>query len=167
MTTLTVDQDADNAEERRRIETEGSVDEDGYINEEVQVSRSLGDFDAKFVTRLDADVNSDESDSDDDDEEVEEEEQTEDWMRHSLAVLPTPEVTEMSIDDLAVRYLLLACDGLFENQKNDKWIGKVVREGVTARKDLKQIAAQLVRTAIGVNGSEDNVCAVLVALPAS
>ena len=178
------------------------VCEEGYINEEIQVSRSLGDFDAKFIQ------SHGESDSANDDENDEEnnsarsnvaaggkgksssgakqkkkqQKKSPITMTHSMAVSPTPAILEVRIDWTDVKYVVLACDGLFEGVagNSSRWIGRVIRQHEKAAsassrrssssqsgcKVVEEIAAALVEHAVEEHCSEDNISAVVVSMHA-
>jgi protein phosphatase 2C family protein 2/3 len=152
---LSEDQDADNRREARRIKAAGGTVEDGYVNDSVQVSRSIGDTEAKFLDR--------EIDGDGGDEALETGAAPRSNLKLSAAVVPTPEVTQtlMGEDDIA---LVLACDGLFEaHGGSNAWVNRLVRAGAKAGQSAQEIARRLVETALE-DGSEDNVTAVVVLL---
>ena len=116
-------------------------------------ARSIGDRDAKFLF------------VDEDDEDEDEDGSRRSELVHSAAVIPTPEISLHTLgkEDVA---LVIACDGLFENEENDPaaaWMSKIVREGVVAGRDGKTIAKELVEKAID-DGSEDNCTAIVVIL---
>ena len=112
---LTVDQDAANKKEAKRIKAAGgTVDEEGYINGTVQTARSIGDADAKFEDRYpDDDGGADDDDDGDDDDDDDDEYDPRRNKKHSAAVVPTPVISTITLadDDVAV---VLGCDGLFE-----------------------------------------------------
>ena len=157
--TLTTDHDAGNKTELRRIKAAGGIIDDGYVNASVQTSRSIGDRDAKFMY---------ENDEDDEDG------RNRSRLRHSAAVIPTPEITDYELsgkkgnnssnEDLA---LIIACDGLFEAEGDEEydpeWIAKIVRAGIRAGNECDDIAKQLVERAID-DGSSDNTTACVVLL---
>lgn len=132
---LTTDQDGANALELRRIKAAGGfVDEDGYVNGDVQTARSIGDADAKFPDGV-----------------------------HSAAVVPTPAVLQRELCDTDVA-LVLACDGLFEaHGGSNAWINKMVRRLVKEGRSAQHIAEALVAQALA-DGSEDNTTAIVVLL---
>ena len=132
---LTSDQDGANALELRRIKAAGGfVDEDGYVNGDVQTARSIGDADAKFPGGV-----------------------------HSAAVVPTPAMLQRELSDSDVA-LVLACDGLFEaHGGSNAWINKMVRVLVKEGRSAQHIAEALVAQALA-DGSEDNTTAIVVLL---
>jgi|EP01047_Picozoa_sp_COSAG01_P073913 serine/threonine protein phosphatase PrpC len=84
---LSADHDAENKAELRRMKAAGAdIDEDGYINESVQTSRSIGDYDAKFLD-LDGLPHGEPTN-----------------VGHSLAVVCTPEMRthQLEADDVAL-----------------------------------------------------------------
>ena len=132
---LTIDQDGANSLELRRIKAAGGfVDEDGYINGDVQTARSIGDSDAKFPGGM-----------------------------HSAAVVPTPVMLEKDLCDKDIA-IVLGCDGLFEaHGGSNAWINKMVRKLVKEGCSAQGIAEALVAQALE-DGSEDNTTAIVVLL---
>jgi protein phosphatase 2C family protein 2/3 len=139
---LTTDQDADNKAEKKRLKAVGAeVDDDGYINDSVQVARSIGDWDAKFV----------EGEDDDGDPQ----------LQHSMAVVATPDCKWgfLEPDDI----LVLCCDGVIEpTHPSAAWIAKHVRAAMTSGSSAQEAAEGLAREALSM-GSEDNVSVLVVA----
>jgi serine/threonine protein phosphatase PrpC len=139
---LTTDQDAENKDEKRRLKAVGGdVDEDGYINDSVQVSRAVGDFDAKFP------------EGEDDDGEPQ--------LQHSMAVVATPELRWdlLEPDDI----LVLCCDGVVEpTHPSAAWIAKHVRAAMDSGSSAQEAAESLAEEALSM-GSEDNVSVLIVA----
>jgi serine/threonine protein phosphatase PrpC len=133
---LSTDQDGANALELRRIKAAGGfVDEDGYVNGDVQTARSIGDADAKFPDGV-----------------------------HSAAVVPTPAILERELCDGEDLALVLACDGLFEaHGGSNAWVNKMVRSLVKEGRSAQHIAEALVAQALA-DGSEDNTTAIVVLL---
>jgi len=87
---LTRDQDGDNPTELRRVEgSGGTIDEEGYVNDTVNMTRSLGDRSGKFTM----DENG--------------------FFSRNFAIVSSPEVRHIQITDTH-QFLILACDGLFE-----------------------------------------------------
>ena len=123
------------AEKRRLKAVGGEVDDDGYINDSVQVSRSIGDWDAKYVEREDDDGDP--------------------QLQHSMAVISTPECTE----DI----LVLCCDGVVEpTHPSAAWIAKHTRTAMESGSSAQEAAEGLAKEAL-IMGSEDNVSVLIVA----
>ena len=139
---LSTDQDAENRREAKRMKAVGGdVDEDGYINDCVQVSRSIGDYEAKFV------------EGEDDDGEPQ--------LQHSMAVVSTPELRwgQLEADDI----LVLVCDGVVEPSDGSAvWIAKAVRKAMDGGSSAQEAAEALAQAALDM-GSEDNVSVLIVA----
>ena len=139
---LTTDQDADNKAEKRRLKSVGGeVDDDGYINDSVQVSRSIGDWDAKFVEGEDEDGDP--------------------QLQHSMAVVATPECRwgMLEPDDI----LVLCCDGVVEpTHPSAAWIAKHVRTAMDSGSSAQEAAEGLAQQALSM-GSEDHVSVLIVA----
>lgn len=135
---LTKDQDAKNSKERARIKAaNGDIDEDGYINDSVQPARALGDINSKYLVDEDGS------------------------LAYSLAVVANPEIRSVQLRD-DDEFILLACDGLFEQKGNGYWISQArryMKDGFTP----EETAKKLVKMAI-VGGSSDNVSCVIVKL---
>ena len=144
---LSTDHDAENKKEAKRMKAASNsvwngTDGDGYINDQVQTSRSIGDFDAKFLVA---------SDGDGDDG----------AHRYSDAVVCTPEIAHYLLqpEDLC---LVLGCDGLVEpSEGKTTWIGKEVRSLLKAGRSAEEIASHLAKTALEM-GSGDNISCMVV-----
>ena len=138
---LTHDHDASDKAEARRIKAAaGEVDEDGYVNGCVQVSRSIGDYAAKYRT----------------DEEGR--------MSFSTAVSPLPDVMEHQLVSERDEYLILGSDGLFEGSGGEmEWIAEAAEAGLKEGRTPQQLVRQLTSTALK-QGSTDNITGVVCRL---
>jgi serine/threonine protein phosphatase PrpC len=139
---LSTDQDAANKKEAVRIKgVGGTINKAGYINGFIQVSRSVGDYDSKFVESNDANG--------------------EPAIRHSMAVVATPDIVwgQLQPDDI----LVLCCDGVIEpKHPSATWIGKHVRSSMDRGKTAQEAAESLAQEALDM-GSQDNVSVLIVA----
>eukprot|EP00912_Choanoflagellata_sp_UC4_P002290 UC4_evm6s1442 len=143
---LTKDHDVMNNTEKRRIKCAGGdIDEDGYINDRVQTARSLGDIDAKLIR----DDYIDEAD----------ENNTPVIVQHSMAIVATPEIKVHYIDESRDRFLVLGCDGLFEESEDMNWIANTIANDL--KKSPLALARALVAEALR-RGSSDNVTAISI-----
>lgn len=116
---LSVDHKPGNPEEQKRIKKAGAdVDvDDGHLyteNSSLAVSRSMGDFEYKANLKLGA---------------------------TDQVVSPLADVTQMTIDD-SWQFILLGCDGIWDELSNDEAINFVLR-GIAKGKDPKQICMDL------------------------
>jgi serine/threonine protein phosphatase PrpC len=151
---LSTDHDAENKKEAKRMKAASNAiwngtDEDGYINDQVQTSRSIGDFDAKFLGPAE--------DTDDDDGGG----VIGRGHRYSDAVVCTPEIAhyQLQADDLC---LVLGCDGLVEaSEGKTSWVGKEVRSQLKKGRLADEIARHLAETALEM-GSGDNISCMVV-----
>lgn len=86
-----------------------------------------------------------------------------DWAWHAnekcIGLSCEPELYEAEITQ-DTEFLLLACDGIFENMSSAE-AGKTVRRKLRATRDAKASAEALVKTAVKMNGT-DNLSAVVV-----
>jgi len=132
---LSVDHKPANPEEQKRIKKAGAeVDaDDGHLYTEsssLAVSRSMGDFEYKKNQKLGA---------------------------TDQVVSPLADVIQRDIDD-SWQFILLACDGIWDELSNDEAVNFVLR-GIANGKNPKQICMELCDRCIG---SMDNTTCVLV-----
>jgi len=141
---LTRDQDGSNIAEAKRVEgSGGTIDSDGYINDTVNMTRSLGDRSGKFK-----EING--------------------YFSRNYAIVSAPEVRIVQLTDTHM-FLLLACDGMFEVFTSQQIIVRarqLLTEGTPKFEEInsnavKAVAKTLCKEAID-KGSTDNVSVMIV-----
>eukprot|EP00392_Amoebophrya_sp_AT5.2_P017916 g18338.t1 len=137
---LSRDHELQNQIERARVEgAGGTVDEDGYVNETVNMTRCLGDRMGKFR-------------------------EVDGFYSRNYALASAPEIKMISITETH-QFLLLCCDGLFESKDifTNASICSRARELLKQGDSEKKVAKKLCSEAIE-RGSGDNVSVMLVLL---
>jgi len=151
---LTEDHTPNLEQEKQRILNLGGTVEMGRVDGELAVSRAFGDFELKDVSSLMADEY-DATDPDDVDQLQ---------KRAQLQkVSAYPEVRVQERNDTNDRFLVLACDGIWDVASNEdvvEWIVNMFQQG---QDDLGIVCEQVLDICLG-QGSQDNMTILVVIL---
>ena len=89
-------------EEKQRIIRAGGFVKDGRINSNLNLSRAIGDLDYKKNSQ---------------------------WPKTEQIIIALPEVTKINLTP-EDEYILIGCDGIFENKSNDSIIANISQKFV-------------------------------------
>lgn len=141
--------------ERERIARAGGIEQDGRVDGELAVSRALGDFEFKNVDGLLLEEY-DPTDTND----------VEQLLNRALQqkVTAVPEIRVHYRQDTTDRFLILACDGIFDvasNQDCVEWIADLLHE--KGQSDLGMVCEHILDICLQ-RGSQDNMTIIVVLL---
>ena len=150
---LSRDHKPDLPDEERRILAAGGTVEMGRVDGELAVSRALGDFEHKEMELLLDYYNMNDPDD------------LEPLLKHAQRqkVSPVPEIRWFDRQDTTDRFLVLACDGVWdvvENQECVEWIAELLR---TTNGDVGMVCERILDMCLQ-QGSQDNMTIVIVLL---
>jgi len=142
---LSVDHKPNVPEERERIESRGGTVKKDRVNGELGVSRSLGDYEFKDYSPHNK-------------------EETGLLIAHRQRVSPIPEITVNSCCLDHNKFLILACDGIWDVLNNDECVDLIQTSFQERESNLGLICEQVLDVCLK-KGSRDNMTIILVRFP--